>query len=157
MRPSLSAGRVCFSEIGEVIEKVAAQRDYRIVHEFCGHGTGELLHMPPFVRHFRNGDRQCYPVIFSPSSQFSWKEAVVFVWKDGWTAATLDGGRGAQFEHEVLITDDGFGTHFARAGRVTRLFLAFVNFIRACSDCAHKITFITLYLFYTRRLLLVLV
>ena len=32
----------------------------------------------------------------------------IHVWKDGWTAATLDGGRGAQFEHEVLIKDDGY-------------------------------------------------
>lgn len=26
---------------------------------------------------------------------------------DGWTVRTLDGGRAAQFEHVVLITDDG--------------------------------------------------
>ncbi len=32
----------------------------------------------------------------------------IHVWKDGWTAATLDGGRGAQFEHEVLITETGY-------------------------------------------------
>ncbi len=101
---------VCFSEIGATIEKVAAQRDFRIVHEFCGHGTGELLHMPPFVRHFRNGDGQ--PML--PGNIFTIEPILVegsrriHVWKDGWTAATLDGGRGAQFEHEVLIKDDGY-------------------------------------------------
>ena len=26
---------------------------------------------------------------------------------DGWTAFTLDGGRSAQFEHTILITENG--------------------------------------------------
>ena len=29
------------------------------------------------------------------------------VWDDGWSAVTMDGSRGAQFEHEVLITEHG--------------------------------------------------
>jgi methionyl aminopeptidase len=29
------------------------------------------------------------------------------MWDDGWTAVTLDGRRTAQFEHTVLVTDDG--------------------------------------------------
>ena len=28
-------------------------------------------------------------------------------WSDGWTVQTRDGGRAAQFEHVVLITEDG--------------------------------------------------
>lgn len=28
-------------------------------------------------------------------------------WEDGWTVATADGGRAAQFEHTVLITETG--------------------------------------------------
>ena len=28
-------------------------------------------------------------------------------WKDDWTAATADGKRSAQFEHTILITEDG--------------------------------------------------
>jgi len=31
----------------------------------------------------------------------------VEIWEDGWTAATQQGGRGAQFEHTVLITRRG--------------------------------------------------
>ena len=31
----------------------------------------------------------------------------VFTWKDGWTVATKDNGRCAQFEHTILIHDDG--------------------------------------------------
>ncbi len=29
------------------------------------------------------------------------------MWSDGWTAATADGKRTAQFEHTLLVTDDG--------------------------------------------------
>lgn len=28
-------------------------------------------------------------------------------WNDNWTAVTADGQRSAQFEHTILITDDG--------------------------------------------------
>ena len=31
----------------------------------------------------------------------------VFTWKDGWTVATKDNGRCAQFEHTILIHDEG--------------------------------------------------
>jgi methionyl aminopeptidase len=29
------------------------------------------------------------------------------MWDDDWTAVTADGKRTAQFEHTVLVTDDG--------------------------------------------------
>ncbi len=29
------------------------------------------------------------------------------MWDDGWTAVTADGRRTAQFEHTMLVTDDG--------------------------------------------------
>jgi methionyl aminopeptidase len=29
------------------------------------------------------------------------------VWDDGWTAVTADGSRTAQFEHTILVTDQG--------------------------------------------------
>ena len=99
----------CISTIGNVIESVAANNDVRIIHEFCGHGTGEKLHMPPFVRHFRNRDRvEMVPgMIFTIEPILVQGSRRMHVWQDGWTAATLDGGLGAQFEHEVLITEDG--------------------------------------------------
>ena len=34
----------------------------------------------------------------------SWRH---LTWNDGWTVATLDGGRAAQFEHTVLVTPEG--------------------------------------------------
>ena len=34
----------------------------------------------------------------------TWREQM---WDDGWTAVTADGRRTAQFEHTLLVTDDG--------------------------------------------------
>ena len=95
---------------GKAIDIVAANHGFKIIHEFCGHGTGELLHMPPFVRHFTNN----FKVEMKPGMIFTIEPILVegsrrmHTWRDGWSAATLDGGRGAQFEHEVLITNDGY-------------------------------------------------
>ena len=36
----------------------------------------------------------------------SWQHKMVF--DDDWTAVTADGKRTAQFEHTILVTDDGF-------------------------------------------------
>ena len=33
-----------------------------------------------------------------------WKDTM---WPDGWTAVTIDGKRSAQFEHTMIVTDDG--------------------------------------------------
>ena len=32
----------------------------------------------------------------------------IITWPDGWTVATRDGSRAAQFEHTVIVTEDGF-------------------------------------------------
>ena len=100
---------VCITAIGEAVTGVAAQHDLRIVHEFCGHGTGEVLHMPPFIRHFRNKET----VPMRPGMIFTIEPILVegsrriTTWDDGWSIVMMDGGRGAQFEHEVLITEHG--------------------------------------------------
>jgi methionyl aminopeptidase len=45
----------------------------------------------------------------------TWQHKMVF--DDDWTAATADGKRTAQFEHTVLVTDDGVEVLTAGAGR----------------------------------------
>jgi methionyl aminopeptidase len=35
-------------------------------------------------------------------------------WEDGWTAVTQDGSRSSQFEHTLLVTDDGVEVLTAR-------------------------------------------
>lgn len=100
---------VCLSKIGEAIQSVAEAHNLRVVHEFMGHGTGPYLHMNPMVRHYRN--KLTIPLVkgmvFTIEPILVEGSRRITVWDDGWTAVTVDGGRGAQFEHEILITDTG--------------------------------------------------
>ncbi len=99
-----------FSDIGRAIESHATARGYGVVRAFCGHGIGEDFHMDPQVLHY-----------FEPRARGVMREGMTFTiepmltvgthqhveWADGWTAATADGKRSAQFEHTVLVTDTG--------------------------------------------------
>ena len=38
------------------------------------------------------------------------------IWPDRWTVVTRDGKRSAQFEHTIIITDDGCELFTARVG-----------------------------------------
>jgi len=99
----------CLSDIGAAIQGVADEYDYRIVHEFCGHGLGAILHMYPLVKHFKNHEQLELRegMIFTIEPILVEGGRKITTWADGWTAATVDGGRSAQFEHEVLITSNG--------------------------------------------------
>ena len=100
----------CLSEIGEAIEAVTDKYNYSSVRAYRGHGIGEVFHCAPYVKHFRNKDK----LELKPGMIFTIEPMVVEgaqdckEWEsDGWTVATLDRSRAAQFEHTVLITDGG--------------------------------------------------
>ena len=46
-------------------------------------------------------------MVFTIEPIFVEGRGAIHIWRDNWTAATDDGGRGAQCEHEVLITEHG--------------------------------------------------
>ena len=46
-------------------------------------------------------------MIFTIEPMITEGSAACAEWSDGWTVVTQDGGRSAQFEHTVLITEDG--------------------------------------------------
>jgi methionyl aminopeptidase len=53
------------------------------------------------------------------------------LWPDGWTAVTQDGKRSAQFEHTLLVTENGVEILTARQGDPTdRLIWNEANFQR---------------------------
>jgi methionyl aminopeptidase len=37
-------------------------------------------------------------------NQGDWRD---ITWNDGWTSTTIDGQRSAQFEHTILVTENG--------------------------------------------------
>jgi methionyl aminopeptidase len=61
------------------------------------------------TQHFRNMDAlELVPgMIFTIEPMITEGSAECTEWSDNWTVATIDGGRSAQFEHTVLITEEG--------------------------------------------------
>lgn len=96
--------------IGRVIESYARRFGYGVVREFTGHGIGTSFHSGLVVTHF--DDPQATTVI-EPGMTFTIEPMLNLgtheweMWDDGWTVVTRDRRVSAQFEHTLLVTDDG--------------------------------------------------
>lgn len=99
----------CLSDIGAAIHAVSDAYGYDTVRHYRGHGIAEEFHRAPFVKHFRNDEKmELLPgMIFTIEPMITEGNAECYEWADNWTVVTRDGGRVAQFEHTVLITEDG--------------------------------------------------
>ncbi len=99
----------CLTDIGAAIHAVSDAYGYDTVRHYRGHGIYEEFHRAPFVKHFRNEDRmELVPgMIFTIEPMITEGNAECYEWNDNWTVVTRDGGRCAQFEHTVLITEEG--------------------------------------------------
>ena len=98
------------SDIGRAIENHAKQHRYGVVRSFVGHGIGEQFHTDVQVLHYYD---QRSSMTMRPGMTFTIEPMITIgswqhrTWDDDWTAVTTDGKRTAQFEHTVLVTDDG--------------------------------------------------
>lgn len=97
--------------VGLVIEKYAGRFGYGVVRDFTGHGIGTTFHSGLVVPHY---DDPRNTVTMEPGMTFTIEPMLTLgtiaydVWKDGWTAVTKDRKRTAQFEHTILVTEDGY-------------------------------------------------
>ena len=96
--------------VGRVIESYARRFGYGVVRDFTGHGIGEAFHSGLVVLHY---DDPGSTTILEPGMTFTIEPMINLgtydwtMWDDGWTILTADLRRSAQFEHTVLVTDDG--------------------------------------------------
>jgi methionyl aminopeptidase len=96
--------------VGRVIESYARRFGYGVVRDFTGHGIGTTFHSGLAVPHYDDPDTDTELV---PGMTFTIEPMLTLgaidydVWPDGWTAVTRDRKRTAQFEHTLLVTDDG--------------------------------------------------
>ena len=98
-------------DIGHVIQKHAEKNGFSVVREFCGHGIGRRFHEEPQVLHYgRPGTlEELHPgMIFTVEPMINAGRRDIKEMKDGWTIVTKDHSLSAQWEHTVLVTDDGF-------------------------------------------------
>jgi methionyl aminopeptidase len=98
------------SDIGAAIEAHAHDHGYGVVQAFVGHGVAEQFHTEPQVPHHYVASAT---TVMQPGMTFTIEPMITLgsyrarVWDDGWTAVTIDRRRTAQFEHTLLVTDDG--------------------------------------------------
>jgi len=99
-----------YKEVGNVIGKYIESRGLSVVRDYMGHGVGKLFHTMPNVPHYKNNNAigAMKPGhIFTIEPMINQGVYKSELWLDQWTAVTADGKRSAQFEHTILITDDG--------------------------------------------------
>jgi len=97
-------------DIGHVIQTHAERHRYSVVREYCGHGIGREFHEDPQVLHFgRPGTgMELKPgMTFTIEPMINAGGAEVRLLPDNWTVVTRDHSLSAQWEHTVLVTDDG--------------------------------------------------
>jgi methionyl aminopeptidase len=95
---------------GRVIEAYAKRFGYGVVREFTGHGIGTSFHSGLIIPHYDDPrfDDEIRPgMTFTIEPMLNLGTHDWVMWDDGWTVVTADGRPSAQFEHTLLVTNDG--------------------------------------------------
>lgn len=98
-------------DVAGAIEDHVRAAGFSIVEDYTGHGVGRNLHEPPAVFHFRTN--QLPNVELKPGMTLAIEPIVnagsnqTKTLRDRWTVITVDKSLSAQFEHTVLVTEDG--------------------------------------------------
>jgi methionyl aminopeptidase len=109
-------------DIGAAIQQFAEGRGYSVVREFCGHGIGKQFHEEPQVLHYGNfgeGVKITKGMTFTIEPMINMGRPDLRILPDKWTAVTVDGMLSAQFEHTLLVTDDGYEVLTRLDGKTT--------------------------------------
>jgi methionyl aminopeptidase len=97
--------------IGRAIETYAKRFDYGVVRDFTGHGVGEAFHSGLVVPHYDStphfNDEIKVGMVFTIEPMLTLGTHEWDIWSDDWTVVTKDRSITAQFEHTIVITDDG--------------------------------------------------
>ncbi|MFT4172501.1 MAG: type I methionyl aminopeptidase [Rhodocyclaceae bacterium] len=106
VRPGATLG-----DVGYAIQTVAHREGFSVVREYCGHGIGDIYHDAPQVLHYgRPGEGLVLEagMLFTIEPMINAGKAETRQLGDGWTVVTRDHSLSAQWEHMVLVTDNGF-------------------------------------------------
>jgi methionyl aminopeptidase len=96
--------------IGRVIESYARRFGYGVVRDFTGHGVHTAFHSGLIIPHY---DDARFDTVMQPGMTFTIEPMITLgtidweMWDDDWTVVTKDHRRTAQFEHTLVVTDDG--------------------------------------------------
>lgn len=97
-------------EIGLAIQTIAHRAGFSVVEEYCGHGVGRAFHDAPMIMHYAvptDRMRMEPGMVFTVEPMINAGKKGVKQLSDGWTVVTRDRSLSAQFEHTVVVTEDG--------------------------------------------------
>ncbi|MEO0067481.1 MAG: hypothetical protein RJB63_606 [Actinomycetota bacterium] len=97
--------------IGRAIETYAKRFNYGVVRDFTGHGVGEAFHSGLVIPHYDSAphyaDEIKVGMVFTIEPMLTLGTHEWDMWSDDWTVVTKDRSITAQFEHTIVITEDG--------------------------------------------------
>ncbi|AGA89557.1 methionine aminopeptidase, type I [Thioflavicoccus mobilis 8321] len=105
VRPGATLG-----DIGHAIQRFVEAQRFSVVREYCGHGIGRNFHEDPQVLHY---GKPGTGLVLKPGMCFTIEPMVnagkrfIKQLPDGWTVVTKDRSLSAQWEHTVLVTENG--------------------------------------------------
>jgi len=128
-KPSIQAERICrisqeclrlgiemvkpgiqLGDIGHAIQQHAEKNHCSIVREYCGHGIGKNFHEDPQVLHYGQPGTGLVlekGMTFTIEPMVNVGKRAVKLLPDEWTVVTKDRSLSAQWEHTLLVTEDG--------------------------------------------------
>lgn len=129
-KPSVLANRLCrvakecmykaieivepglhIGDIGAVIQEHAHKNNFSVVREYCGHGIGKNFHESPQILHYgvkNTGIKLEEGMTFTIEPMINAGKKGTKVLNDGWTVVTQDKSLSAQWEHTILVTNNGY-------------------------------------------------
>ena len=97
-------------DIGHAIQSFVEPQGFSVVREYCGHGIGREFHEEPQVLHYGNPGTGLVlqsGMCFTIEPMINSGKRFIKLLPDGWTVVTKDRSLSAQWEHTVLVTDQG--------------------------------------------------
>ncbi len=115
-RECLFAGIECvkpgsrLGDIGYAIQEHAKKNRCSVVRDYCGHGIGQFFHEEPQILHV---GKPGTGILLEPGMTFTIEPMINLgkhhtrLLSDNWTVVTKDRSLSAQWEHTLLVTDNG--------------------------------------------------
>ena len=98
-------------DVGYAIQTHVEKNRFSVVREYCGHGIGQIFHEEPQVLHYgkpKSGMKLETGMTLTVEPMVNAGKRHVRLLPDGWTVVTKDHSLSAQWEHTILITNNGY-------------------------------------------------
>ena len=98
-------------DVGHAIQTHVEKNRFSVVREYCGHGIGRIFHEEPQVLHYgkpKSGMKLETGMTLTVEPMVNAGKRYVRLLPDGWTVVTKDHSLSAQWEHTILITNNGY-------------------------------------------------